>query len=56
MVLHHTLRLVRLVHCTKVEELGYSLSHATGAILDNPDLIAATVVGDGEAETSNMAG
>ena len=32
-------------------ELGYSLSHATGAILDNPDVIAATVVGDGESET-----
>ncbi|ENY68912.1 Phosphoketolase [Mycoplasmopsis bovigenitalium 51080] len=38
-------------------ELGYSLSHATGAILDNPDLIAAAVVGDGEAETGpSMAG
>ena len=36
-------------------ELGYSLSHATGAILDNPDLIAATVVGDGEAETGPLA-
>ncbi|WP_203651080.1 phosphoketolase family protein [Secundilactobacillus yichangensis] len=32
-------------------ELGYSLSHATGAILDNPDQIAFTVVGDGEVET-----
>ncbi|KRM10228.1 phosphoketolase family protein [Paucilactobacillus suebicus] len=32
-------------------ELGYSLSHATGAVLDNPDQIAFTVVGDGEAET-----
>jgi len=32
-------------------ELGYSLSHATGAILDNPDQIAFAVVGDGEAET-----
>ncbi|WP_028125522.1 phosphoketolase family protein [Eremococcus coleocola] len=36
-------------------ELGYSLSHATGAILDNPDLIAATVVGDGESETGPLA-
>lgn len=36
-------------------ELGYSLSHATGAILDNPNLIAATVVGDGEAETGPLA-
>ncbi len=32
-------------------ELGYSLSHAVGAVLDNPNLIAACVVGDGEAET-----
>ncbi|MBF6625979.1 phosphoketolase family protein [Aerococcaceae bacterium zg-BR9] len=36
-------------------ELGYSLSHATGAILDNPNVIAATVVGDGEAETGPLA-
>lgn len=36
-------------------ELGYSLSHATGAILDNPDVIAAAVVGDGEAETGPLA-
>ena len=36
-------------------ELGYSLSHATGSILDNPDLIAAAVVGDGEAETGPLA-
>ena len=36
-------------------ELGYSLSHATGAILANPDLIAAAVVGDGEAETGPLA-
>ncbi|TQC51324.1 phosphoketolase family protein [Mycoplasmopsis mucosicanis] len=35
-------------------ELGYSLSHATGAILDNPSLIAATVIGDGEAETGPL--
>src|SRR4029079_16391123 len=33
-------------------ELGYSLSHAFGAVLDNPDLIAARVVGEGEAETA----
>ena len=32
-------------------ELGYSLAHAFGAVMDNPDLIAACVVGDGEAET-----
>lgn len=37
-------------------ELGYSISHATGAILDNPDVIAATVVGDGESETGPLAG
>lgn len=37
-------------------ELGYSMSHATGAILDNPDVIAATVIGDGEAETGPLAG
>ncbi len=36
-------------------ELGYSISHATGAVLDNPDVIAATVVGDGEAETGPLA-
>ncbi|WP_200798717.1 phosphoketolase family protein [Bacillus tuaregi] len=36
-------------------ELGYSLSHAAGAVLDNPDLIAATVIGDGEAETGPLA-
>lgn len=36
-------------------ELGYSLSHAAGAVLDNPDLIAACVVGDGEAETGPLA-
>ncbi|MCO7175179.1 phosphoketolase [Sporolactobacillus kofuensis] len=36
-------------------ELGYSISHATGAILDNPDVIAAVVVGDGEAETGPLA-
>ena len=36
-------------------ELGYSLSHAFGAVLDNPDLIVACVVGDGEAETGPLA-
>lgn len=36
-------------------ELGYSLSHAYGAVLDNPDLIAACVIGDGEAETAPLA-
>jgi len=33
-------------------ELGYSLSHAFGAVFDNPDLVVACVVGDGEAETA----
>lgn len=36
-------------------ELGYSLAHAFGAVLDNPNLIAACVVGDGEAETGPLA-
>jgi len=36
-------------------ELGYSLAHAFGAAADNPDLIAACVVGDGEAETGPLA-
>ena len=36
-------------------ELGYSLAHAFGAVTDNPTLIAATVVGDGEAETGPLA-
>jgi xylulose-5-phosphate/fructose-6-phosphate phosphoketolase len=36
-------------------ELGYCLSHAYGAVLDNPDLIAVCVVGDGEAETGPLA-
>src|SRR5689334_19415484 len=36
-------------------ELGYSLSHAFGAAFDNPDLIVAAVVGDGEAETGPLA-
>ena len=36
-------------------ELGYSLSHAFGAVLDNPDLLALCVVGDGEAETGPLA-
>ncbi|HEX3269580.1 MAG TPA: phosphoketolase family protein [Ktedonobacterales bacterium] len=37
-------------------ELGYVLSHAFGAAFDNPDLIVAAVVGDGEAETGPLAG
>ncbi len=37
-------------------ELGYSISHGVGAILDNPEVIAAVVVGDGEAETGPLAG
>jgi xylulose-5-phosphate/fructose-6-phosphate phosphoketolase len=36
-------------------ELGYSLSHSFGAVLDNPDLVVACVVGDGEAETGPLA-
>ena len=36
-------------------ELGYALSHAFGAAFDNPDLIVACVIGDGEAETGPMA-
>ncbi len=36
-------------------ELGYSLAHACGAVLDNPDLIVVCVVGDGEAETGPLA-
>lgn len=36
-------------------ELGYSLSHAIGAVFDNPSLIAACVIGDGEAETGPLA-
>jgi xylulose-5-phosphate/fructose-6-phosphate phosphoketolase len=36
-------------------ELGYSLMHAYGAVLDNPDLLAVCVVGDGEAETGPLA-
>lgn len=36
-------------------ELGYSVSHAYGTVYDNPDLIAAVVVGDGEAETGPLA-
>lgn len=37
-------------------ELGYVVSHAFGAVFDNPDLIATCVVGDGEAETGPLAG
>lgn len=36
-------------------ELGYALSHAYGAVFDNPDLLAFTVIGDGEAETGPLA-
>lgn len=36
-------------------ELGYSLAHAYGAVLDNPDLLAVCIVGDGEAETGPLA-
>jgi xylulose-5-phosphate/fructose-6-phosphate phosphoketolase len=36
-------------------ELGYSLAHGYGAVFDNPDLIAAVVIGDGEAETGALA-
>jgi xylulose-5-phosphate/fructose-6-phosphate phosphoketolase len=38
-----------------ITELGYALSHAYGAAFDNPDLIVACVVGDGEAETGALA-
>ena len=37
-------------------ELGYSLSHAYGAAFDNPELLVACVIGDGEAETGPLAG
>jgi xylulose-5-phosphate/fructose-6-phosphate phosphoketolase len=37
-------------------ELGYSLAHACGAVFDNPDLLVACVIGDGEAETGPLAG
>lgn len=36
-------------------ELGYSISNASGAIMDNKDLIAVTMIGDGEAETASLA-
>jgi len=36
-------------------ELGYSVSNASGAVMDNPDLIAVTVIGDGEFETASLA-
>ncbi len=36
-------------------ELGYAISHAYGAVLDNPDLVVCCVVGDGEAETGPLA-
>lgn len=37
-------------------ELGYSLAHATGAVMDNPELVVACVIGDGEAETGPLEG
>ncbi len=37
-------------------ELGYAMLHAVGAVFDNPDLIAACVIGDGEAETAPLEG
>lgn len=37
-------------------ELGYCLAHATGAVFDNPNLIAACIIGDGEAETGPLEG
>src|SRR4051794_30737727 len=37
-------------------ELGYVLLHAFGAVMDNPDLVVAAVVGDGESETAPLAG
>ena len=37
-------------------ELGYSLAHATGAVMDSPDLIVACMIGDGEAETAPLSG
>jgi xylulose-5-phosphate/fructose-6-phosphate phosphoketolase len=43
----------RLIH--EGGELGYSLAHAYGAAFDNPDLIVACVIGDGEAETGPLA-
>ena len=40
---------------TKAASSGYALSHAYGAAFDNPDLVVACVVGDGEAETGPLA-
>src|SRR2546426_7148784 len=37
-------------------ELGYAVSHAYGAAFDNPDLIVACIIGDGEAETGPLEG
>ena len=37
-------------------ELGYALVHAFGSVMDNPDLLAITMVGDGEAETGPLEG
>ena len=50
-MLHPRLRAV----FTRAGELGYSISHAFGAVFDHPDLIALTMVGDGEAETGPLA-
>ena len=50
-----TSRRRRRAASTKAASSGYSLSHAFGAVFDNPDLIAACVIGDGEAETGPLA-
>ncbi len=50
-----TSRRKRPVRFNEGGELGYSLVHAYGAVFDNPDLIAACVIGDGEAETGALA-
>ena len=43
------------VRSTRAASLGYSLSHSFGAVFDNPNLVVACVVGDGEAETGPLA-
>jgi len=50
-----TLRRRRRASIHEGGELGYSLSHAFGAAFDNPDLVVACVIGDGEAETGPLA-
>lgn len=50
---HIIIRILHSMH--EGGELGYSLSHAYGAVLDKPDLVVACVVGDGEAETGPLA-